>query len=239
MTDETDPARADALREALAQVHDRIATACRDAGRDRGSVHLIVVTKYFPAADVCRLVDLGVTDIGENRDQEASAKVAELPEQIRRQLTVHFIGQLQSNKARHVPTYADVVHSVDRGKIAGALDRAAAEHDRRLDVLMQVDLSGAQGRGGVSVDAAPRLADAIAELPHLRLCGVMAVAPLGEDPAAPFERLARLARDIRAQHPEAEWMSAGMSGDLEAAIHAGATHLRVGSAILGSRPAAR
>ncbi|TWE13235.1 YggS family pyridoxal phosphate-dependent enzyme [Rudaeicoccus suwonensis] len=239
MTDETDPSRVEALRSALARVQERIAVACRDAGRDRSSVHLIVVTKYFPAADVCRLADLGVTDIGENRDQEAAAKMADLPEQVRRRLTVHFIGQLQSNKARHVPTYADVVQSVDRSKIAGALDRAAGEHDRRLEVLMQVDLSGAQGRGGVSVDAAPQLADAIAELSHLRLRGVMAVAPLGEDPAAHFERLATLAHDIRAQHPEAGWISAGMSGDLEAAIHAGATHLRVGSAILGSRPAAR
>lgn len=232
-------ARREELAARLAKVHERVDRACADAGRDRDEVHLIAVTKFFPASDVEHLAALGVTDVGENRDQEAGAKFAELAAPVREQLTVHFIGQLQSNKASHVIRYADVVQSVDRPKIAGALDRAAVAQERSLDVLVQVDLSGATGRGGVAVPDARALADRVAEAEALRLRGVMAVAPLGADPAEAFGRLSEVADVIRGDHPEATWLSAGMSGDLEQAVAAGATHLRVGSAILGSRPAAR
>ncbi|WP_446664181.1 YggS family pyridoxal phosphate-dependent enzyme [Flexivirga sp. B27] len=234
-----DAERRDALAANLAQVHERIDRACAAAGRDRDEVTLIAVTKFFPVSDVEHLAALGVTDMGENRDQEAGAKFAEIPAQIREQLTVHFIGQLQSNKASHVVGYADVVQSVDRAKIARALDRAALAQERTLDVLVQVDLSGATGRGGVAPAEARALADRVAEAEALRLRGVMAVAPLGADPAEAFARLAEVAGAIRADHPEADQLSAGMSGDLEQAVAAGATHLRVGSAILGSRPTAR
>ena len=234
-----DAERRDALAANLAQVHERIDRACAAAGRDRSDVTLIAVTKFFPVSDVEHLAALGVTDMGENRDQEAGAKFAEIPAQIREQLTVHFIGQLQSNKASHVVGYADVVQSVDRAKIARALDRAALAQERTLDVLVQVDLSGETGRGGVAVPDARALADRVAEAEALRLRGVMAVAPLGADPAEAFARLAEVAGAIRADHPEADQLSAGMSGDLEQAVAAGATHLRVGSAILGSRPTAR
>lgn len=178
-------------------------------------------------------------DVGENRDQEAGAKFADLPTDVRERLTVHFIGQLQSNKAAHVVRYADVVQSVDRPKIAAALDRAAAGAERTLDVLVQIDLSDATGRGGIAPEAARALAAQIADSATLRLRGVMAVAPLNADPAPAFERLAELAGAIRADHPQADWVSAGMSGDLEQAVAAGATHLRVGSAILGYRPGPR
>lgn len=231
--------RGDALAIRLAAVRARIDEACAAAGRDPADVTLIAVTKFFPAGDVERLASLGVTNVGENRDQEAGAKITALPPEVRAGLTVHFIGQLQSNKAHHVADYADVVQSVDRTKIATALGRAAAARGRSLDVLAQIDLSGAAGRGGVDAADARSLADHIVEQEALRLRGVMAVAPLGADPAEAFARLAEVAAVIRADHPEACWLSAGMSGDLEQAVAAGATHLRVGSAILGSRPTAR
>lgn len=234
-----DANRREELAAGLAQVHARIDRACAAAGRTRDDVTLIAVTKYFPASDVEQLAALGVADVGENRDQEAGAKVDALAPEVRRDLTVHFIGQLQSNKAAHVVRYADVVQSVDRAKIARALDKAAMARERTLDVLVQVDLSGATGRGGVAADEARALAEAVAGCAALRLRGVMAVAPLGADPAEAFEHLANVADVIRRDHPEAGWLSAGMSGDLEQAVTAGATHLRVGSAILGSRPTPR
>ncbi len=226
----------------LDAVRERIGRACAAAGRDPGDVTLVAVTKFFPASDVDLLAELGVRAIGENRDQEASGKVAELAH--RDDLEVHFVGQLQSKKAGSVAEYADVVQSLDRPKLVGALDRAAERHGRRLAVLVQVDLDdpetgqgseGGPGRGGVAPDEALALADEVARTDHLDLRGVMAVAPLGADPAPAFARLREVARGIQAHHPDATWISAGMSGDLEQAIAAGATHLRVGTAILGSR----
>ncbi len=238
MTDEDE--RTSQLRERLHAVTDRMASAGRAAGRAPGDLHLVAVTKFFPAADVARLHGLGVRDVGENRDQEACAKVDELAEAVRDDLTVHFIGQLQSNKARHVARYADVVQSVDRPKLVTALDRSATDAGRSLDVLVQVDLGGGEaGRGGAMPDTVRALADRLAEAESLRLRGVMAVAPLGADPRPAFERLYEVASRVRADHPRATWISAGMSADLEDAIACGATHLRVGSAILGSRPLRR
>ncbi|KGN33123.1 alanine racemase [Knoellia sinensis KCTC 19936] len=225
--------RREALGANLAVVQDRIARATAVAGRAVDDVELVVVTKYFPAADVDLLVDLGVRHIGENKDQEAGAKVAELS---RRDLvTVHFVGQLQSNKVGHVAAYADVVQSVDRPKIVSALDRAVGRHDRTLEVLLQVSLEDRAGRGGVVPEEALRLADLVGDAAHLTLRGVMAVAPLGGEARRSFARLREVADGIRAGHPDATWISAGMSGDLEEAVAEGATHLRVGTAILGSR----
>jgi pyridoxal phosphate enzyme (YggS family) len=221
----------------LARVHARIAAACDLAGRDPSGVSLIAVTKFFPASDVDLLAELGVTAIGENRDQEASAKVAEV--RSRPDLEVHFIGRLQTNKASSVASYADVVQSVDRPKLVAALERAAASREARLGVLVQVSLDEPPDRGGVEPGGAGALADQVAGCAHLDLRGVMAVAPLGGDADAAFARLAEVARGIREAHPGAAWISAGMSGDLEAAVAHGATHLRVGSAILGSRQSHR
>ncbi|GAA4406452.1 YggS family pyridoxal phosphate-dependent enzyme [Fodinibacter luteus] len=229
-------ARRAELASHLAAVHARIDRARRAAGRE-DPLALVVVTKFFPASDIDLLVGLGVTDIGENRDQEAAAKMAEVT---RRDLfTVHFIGQLQSNKASSVAHYADVVQSVDRPKLVRALDRAATASGRVLDVTVQVALDAAEGRGGVAVPEVPALADLVAGSASLRLRGVMAVAPLGADPRPAFARLRGVSDGIRADHPAATWISAGMSGDLEAAVAEGATHLRVGSAILGSRESHR
>jgi pyridoxal phosphate enzyme (YggS family) len=225
------------LASNLAAVRARVGRACATAGRDPREITLIAVTKYFPARDVDLLAELGVRAVGENRDQEAAAKFAEVAH--RADLEVHFIGQLQSNKAASVVGYADVVQSVDRLKLVGALDRAAARAGRRLRVLVQVALDGREGRGGATPADVPGLADAVAATDHLELRGVMAVAPLGADPGPAFARLREVADGIRAAHPAASWISAGMSGDLEEAVVHGATHLRVGTAILGSRQSHR
>jgi pyridoxal phosphate enzyme (YggS family) len=231
--------RCEELSTSLAQVQERIGAACRAAGRPREDVQLIVVTKYFPGADIEVLCQRGVTDIGESRDQEASAKIGALPREVRERIHVHFIGQLQSNKAGSVAAYADTVHSIDRDKLVLALDRAAAAAVRDVGVLVQVRLDGdspGRGRGGIQLDGVAGLANRVAAARHLRLRGLMAVAPTGVDPAVAFGQLANVSRGLRADHPGATWISAGMSADLEAAVANGATHLRVGSAILGSRP---
>lgn len=223
------------LAAGLAAVRQRIAAAAEKAGRAEDDVTLIVVTKFFPDSDVRLLADLGVRDVGENRHQEAQAKAAECAE-----LPVrwHYIGGLQSNKAAAVAGYADAVHSVDRAKLVAGLDRGAHQRDHDLDVLLQVSLDPPDrtGRAGCDVADLPGLAAAVAQAGSLRLRGLMAVAPLGEEPAKAFARLADVRHEFLDQHPDATWLSAGMSGDIEAAIAAGATHVRVGSAILGPRP---
>lgn len=227
--------REDEIAAGLETVRGRIADACADSGRDPDEVRLVVVTKFFPASDVRILAGLGVTDVGENRHQEAQAKAAECADL---GLTWHFIGGLQSNKAAAVAAYADVVESVDRAKLVGGLDRGAHQRDHVIDVLLQVSLDppGREGRSGVDPDGLAALGAAVDAAGMLRLRGLMAVAPLGEDPAPAFERLAGIRRDFLADHPAATWLSAGMSGDLEHAVRAGATHVRIGSAVLGSRP---
>ena len=227
--------RREQLAAGLATVRARIETACRGAGRDPDEVHVVVVTKFFPESDVRLLADLGVTDVGENRHQEAQAKAAACADL---GLRWHFIGGLQSNKAAAVAAYSHVVESVDRTKLVAPLARGAHERSEPLDCLLQVSLDppGASGRAGAAPGDLGALARAVEEAPPLRLRGLMAVAPLGEDPVPAFDRLARIRQDFIAAHPAADWLSAGMSGDLEQAVAAGATHVRVGSAILGSRP---
>jgi len=221
----------------LTVVRARIDAAERIGGREPGCVRLVVVTKTWPASDVRLLAGLGVTDVAENRDQEARPKHLECADL---GLRWHFVGQLQRNKARHVVSYADVVESVDRPELATALDRAGADLGRTIDVLLQVDLAEPPqpGRGGAAPAALVALADLVAgHCPALRLTGLMAVAPLGADPRAAFGRLAEVAETVRRDHPEAVVVSAGMSHDLEEAVEAGATHVRVGTAVLGGRPA--
>jgi pyridoxal phosphate enzyme (YggS family) len=223
----------------LGRVRSRINAACEDAGRDSADITLVVVTKTYPASDVALLAGLGVEDIGENRDQEAAAKHAASRRQGDLGVRWHFIGQLQSNKARSVAGYADLVHSVDRDSLVAALDRAAARHGRVLDCLLQVSLDGDPSRGGVPLAELPRLAARAVAADNLRLRGVMAVAPLGVDPLRAFATLPELLGTVREHAPQATVISAGMSEDLEAAVTSGATHLRVGSAILGSRAPVR
>ncbi|MFT4305277.1 MAG: YggS family pyridoxal phosphate-dependent enzyme [Microbacterium sp.] len=222
----------DDLAARLAAVDARIAAAAHAAGRDPDGITRIVVTKFHPAELVADLYRLGVREVGENRQQELTAKagrLADLPD-----LRWHFIGQAQTNKARAIRATAAVVHSVDRDRIADALQAAGGEP---LDVLLQVNLSDDPGRGGVAPAGVERLAvHVLGRCPALRLRGLMAVAPLGEEPARAFGRLAGCAADLRRIAPEATWISAGMTGDFAEAIAAGATHLRIGSAITGPRP---
>jgi pyridoxal phosphate enzyme (YggS family) len=226
--------RKDELAANLAAVRERIAKACDAAGRSAGEVTLVAVTKTFPASDVRLLAGIGVEHVAENRDQEARPKAAQCQDL---DLTWHFVGQLQSNKARSVVSYADVVHSVDRVKLVTALSRAAADAGRTVRCLIQVSLDEAEGRGGVRPSGVAELADALAGAEGLELGGVMAVAPLGADPAPAFARLAEISHSLRDEYPSAKTVSAGMSGDLEQAIASGATHVRVGTALLGGRRA--
>ncbi|MGZ4475620.1 MAG: YggS family pyridoxal phosphate-dependent enzyme [Nocardioides sp.] len=235
-------AREQDLAANLAAVRDRIGAAEAAAGRTPGEVGLVVVTKFFPASDVRILAGLGVTEVGENRHQEAQAKAEECADlRASAGLRWHFIGGLQTNKAAAVARYADVVESVDRPELLSRLDRGAAERGRPLDVLLQVSLDGpgAAHRSGVAPEALADLAGQVAGHDHLRLGGLMAVAPLDADPEEAFTRLAEIRTGFLADHPAATRLSAGMSGDLEQAIRHGATHVRVGSAILGSRPAVK
>ncbi|CAM3043684.1 YggS family pyridoxal phosphate-dependent enzyme [Saccharomonospora xinjiangensis] len=235
--------RYEELAESLREVTGRIAAACRRAGRSPDEVRLIAVTKTFPASDAVVLTDLGVRDLGENRDQEASAKAAEVAA-LRPEADVrwHMVGRLQRNKARSVARWAAEVQSVDSLRLADALTKGvraaldAGERDRPLDVLVQASLDDDPSRGGCPVDDLRELAEAIArKSDYLHLRGVMAVAPLGAEPEQAFERLASVAEMLRKDHPEATEVSAGMSGDLDQAIAYGSTCVRVGTALLGGR----
>lgn len=220
------------LAARLSAIDERIVDSARAVGRDPGEITRIVVTKFHPAQLVRDLRALGVRELGENRQQELTAKRADLTDL---DLHWHFIGQAQTNKAAAIRRASDVVHSVDRARLADSLHRAATD-DRILDVLVQVNLTEDAGRGGSTLADAEELAEHVLGLDSLRLRGVMAVAPLDEHPAAAFGRLREVADRIRLLAPEATWISAGMTGDFAEAIAAGATHLRIGSAITGPRP---
>ncbi|MFP5314233.1 MAG: YggS family pyridoxal phosphate-dependent enzyme [Actinomycetes bacterium] len=241
-------ARRAELEDNLRRVNSRIDEALAACGRSERPT-LIVVTKFFPPSDVALLSRLGVRDVGENRDQEAAAKAEAVADP---QLRWHFVGQLQTNKAKSVVNYAHTVHSVDRIPLVNALEKAMARRHEQsgpageseaaggtavLDCYVQLNLAPEDnGRGGVSPADVLEVAAAVHDAEHLQLKGVMAVAPLGGDPQEAFGRLAEISADVVHRYPGATGISAGMSGDLEQAIAAGATHLRVGSDVLGARP---
>ena len=228
----TGPGRREELAQRLGEVRRRIAKACEAAGRDAGELTLIAVTKTKPASDVRLLSELGVADVGENRDAEAAPKAAQCAGL---NLTWHFIGQLQTNKCPSVVRYASVVHSVDRPRLIRALGKAARNAGREIECLVEVSLDGDPARGGAVAADVPALAEALAAEEGLVLGGVMAIAPLSMAPAEAFARLLVSAEAVRTVRPDATAISAGMSGDLEAAVEAGATHLRIGTALLGDR----
>ncbi len=234
-----EPQRRAELVATLAAVRGRLVDACTSVNRDAHAVTMIAVTKGFPASDVLSLASLGVADFGESRDQEARSKIAELehaaPGGQQPVLRWHFVGKLQTNKCRSIARYATVVHSVDRAEVASALAAGAERAERTLEVFVQVSLDGDPARGGVVADELPQLADQIVEAKSLHLLGVMAIAPLEADPEDAFAQLAGVSAQLRTLHPEAASISAGMSADFEAAVRNGATHVRVGTALLGRR----
>lgn len=221
------------LKANLTEVNSQIEAACKKYNREPNDITLIVVTKTWPASDVDLLAELGVTDVGENRDQEAKVK----HDEVLAPLTWHAIGQLQTNKAKSVANWADVVHSVDRLELVEALAKAVLNRESKLQCLIQVNLDPdpLEHRGGALPEEVEHLATQILKVPNLELAGVMGVAPLGEDPEPAFIKLAQISDELKTQYPYATWVSAGMSGDYELAIKHGATHLRIGSSILGHR----
>lgn len=223
------------IKNNLEIVQGRIADACRESNRKESEITLIAVTKTYPASDIDLLKQLGIDNVGENRDQEASVKQKEVKEKY----NWHFIGQLQSNKAKSVVQYAHLIHSVDRWSLAKEIQKSAQSIDKKQPVLIQVDLdqSGPDPtRGGIWPAELMELASLISNASHLELKGLMSVAPLGENPTQAFERLAQIRVEFLKIYDQATILSAGMSHDLEAAILCGATHLRIGSALLGERP---
>lgn len=233
MTTSTSPTSSSSpLAERLAAVRSGVADAARAAGRAPEELTTIVVTKFHPASLVRELASLGVHDVGENRHQEAQEKAAELADL---GLRWHFVGQLQSKKARQVRRYAQVIHSVDRSSLVDAL----ASDESTVDAFVQLNLTDDPARGGVADRDLESLVERVLETPGLRLLGVMAVAPLDEEPARAFERVRLASERVRRLAPDAGAISAGMSQDYREAVAAGATHLRIGTAITGNRPTLR
>ena len=219
----------------LDRIQNRISKACSAVGRNISEITLIAVTKTYPASDVDLLKQLGIENVGENRDQEAASKKSE----VKNEFKWHFIGQLQSNKAKSVVNYAELIHSVDRWSLAKEIQKSAQGINKIQPVLIQVDLDQTgpdPTRGGIWPAELSELASSISQASHLDLKGLMSVAPLGENPELAFARLNEIRVGFLKEHPQAQILSAGMSDDLEAAILHGATHLRIGSALLGERP---
>ena len=209
----------------LQEVKERIIGAAKSVNRDPNEIELIVVTKTFPISDIEILRELGETNFGENRDQEAGPKAEIIS------ATWHFQGQIQSNKIKSICQWADVIHSISSEKEILKF----AQSERKHQVFLQVSLDGQVGRGGASPAELAQLADLVNESNNLELLGLMAVAPLGVEPMKAFADLAQINQGFAGQFPNSKFLSAGMSGDFEAAIKYGATHIRVGSSILGSR----
>lgn len=224
------------LEQRLAAVEERIGSTLRSLGRSREEVTLVVVTKNHPVELALELYGLGVRNFGENRDQEAAPKAHALAELVTdSSATWHFVGQLQSNKAKSVASYADVVHSVDRESLLTALEKSTAERPNPLDVFLQVNLTTDPGRGGVNPAELEPFAERVAAASGLNLLGIMAVAALDEPVESEFEKIAKLSQQLISLAPQARFISAGMSQDFETALAYGATHLRVGTAITGKR----
>jgi pyridoxal phosphate enzyme (YggS family) len=222
------------LAERLAAVNSAVGDAVAAAGRDAGEVTTIVVTKFHPASLVRELVELGVADFGESRHQEASAKASEIADL---EATWHFVGQVQSKKARQIRRYARVIHSVDRESLVRAWESPDIDDQQpQTDVFLQINLTDDPARGGVLPAHLEALADQVTDLPGVTLLGVMAVAPLHEEPRRAFSLVRELSERVQRSHPGATALSMGMSGDFAEAIAEGATHLRIGTAITGNRP---
>ena len=217
------------LSERLTAVREAVSDAALQAGRDPGAITVVVVTKFHPVSLIRELAALGVRDVGENRHQDAEPKAAELADL---PLTWHFVGQLQSKKARQVRAYARVIHSIDRPSLVTALESTDAD----LDCFIQVNFTDDPERGGVAANQLDALVATVLATSGLRLLGLMAVAPLNEEPRRAFAGVRELSERVRTMAPDADKLSMGMSSDFREAILEGATHLRIGTAITGKRP---
>lgn len=223
------------LAERYRSVLLNIERAAAAAGREKSDVELIVVSKNHPASSVAELAHLGQRVFGENRDQEASKKAAEL-QQLGLEVTWHFVGQLQTNKVKSVLEYANTIHSIDRPSLVGELKKQLEKQDKRIDGFIELNLTDDPARGGVNPGELLQLAEQVLQVERINLLGVMAVAGLGKDPAEDFERAVALSAKLQSVAPSASKISMGMSEDYQIAIKLGATHIRVGSAITGPRP---
>lgn len=228
--------RREELKMNLENIQKRIDEACLRYGRNRSEITLIAVTKNFPASDIEILAELGIKDVGENKDQEAKEKFGQLSVP----LNWHFIGQLQTNKVKSVVKYADFIHSVDRLRLAQEISKSALAVNRRIKILLQLNLVPADShRGGIAPDELLTLARAASDLENIDLAGLMAVAPLGRSAKEAFAQVAQVQAEFLNHYPEARLLSIGMSDDFEVGIEFGATHLRIGSIVLGVRPILR
>jgi pyridoxal phosphate enzyme (YggS family) len=236
------------LADAYAALKTRLQHAAQDAGRDMADIELLPVTKFFPAADVAILAALGADAFGESREREAADKVRTVAELIgdnADSLRWHMIGQIQRNKAKSIAAWAHAAHSVSSERLVAALDRAALAamdegvRTEPLDIYIQLSLDGDIDRGGVDIAdsrAVDEICAQVGDAESLRLRGVMGIPPLGADTDAAFERLRQERDRVCLQHPQATGLSAGMSGDLESAVKHGSTCVRVGTALMGTRP---
>jgi PLP dependent protein len=224
------------LRDRYQAITDRVAAAASASSRKLEDITLVVVTKNHPHQLVLDLLDMGARDFGENRDQEASPKAKLVAEASNEAFDWHFIGQLQTNKVKSVLEYASFLHSLDRPSLLDELQRRTVDRSNQLKVFVQVNLTDDAARGGVTPEDLPAFAERVIESPGLELVGLMGVGGLEAAPEAEFERLANLSQVVQALAPAANQLSMGMSGDFEAAIAYGATHLRIGTAITGNRP---
>ena len=218
------------IADALKTVETQITAAAASAGRARSEVTLIAVTKTYPVTDVEILRNLGVQNFGENRSEEGVAKSAQVSG------TWHFQGQVQSRKLRDIATWASYVHSLDSAEHVEKLSRIATEIGREISIFLQLSLDGAPGRGGVIATDLKALADTVVNLPQIKLVGLMCVPPVEYEHERAFAEIAEVHQGFKTDFPSATYLSAGMSSDFEVAISHGATHLRIGSQILGSRP---
>ena len=221
--------RVDVISESLAQVKKKISTAALGASRSVDEITLIAVTKTYPISDVEILHSLGERNFGENRSEEGAEKSAQVSG------TWHYQGQVQSRKLREIAGWATYIHSIDSPDHALKLSRICAELGKDISIFLQLSLDGAPDRGGVIDTDIFALAEKVAELPNIKLAGLMCVPPVTYEHQRAFSEIAQIHQRFISSFSEAKSLSAGMSSDFEVAIAHGATHLRIGSQILGSR----
>jgi pyridoxal phosphate enzyme (YggS family) len=224
------------LRTRYQAIMERVEDAAKASARKLEDITLVVVTKNHPHQLVLDLLELGARDFGENRDQDVAPKAKLIAQESKQDFEWHFIGQLQTNKVKSVLEYASFLHSLDRPSLLDELQKRTRERQQPLKVFVQVNLTEDEARGGIAPKDLGAFAERVLESPGLELVGLMGVGGLEVAPEAEFERLATLSRNLQLLAPGANRLSMGMSGDFEAAISYGATHLRIGTAITGNRP---